>query len=69
MSPTFLHAYGLCCKMSDPKRTDGATSGSNIVNPAGANRKGPTTRQQWVADTMAAAARLGTQSVCQDRIK
>ena len=56
MNPTFLHGYGLCCRMSDPNQPDDVTSGSNVVNPTDTRRQGPTTRQQSTAGAMAHAA-------------
>ena len=43
-------------RMSDTNQPDDVTSGSNVVNPPGADRQGPTTRQQSAADAMANAA-------------
>ena len=56
VNPTFLHGYGLCCRMSDPNQPDDVTSGSNVVNPTDTRRQGPTTRQQSTAGAMAHAA-------------
>ena len=55
-NPTFLHGYGLCCRMSDPNQPDDVTSGSNVINPPHNGRQGPTTRQQSTADAIAQAA-------------
>ena len=30
VNPTFLHGYGLCCRMSDPNQPDDVTSGSTM---------------------------------------
>ena len=56
VNPTFLHGYGLCCRMSDTNRSEDITSGSNIVNPPDTGCQGPTTRQQSTADAVAQAA-------------
>ena len=56
VNPTFLHGYGLCCRMSDPNQPDDITSGSNVINPPGTGRQGPTTRHQSTVDAMAQAA-------------
>ena len=56
MNPTFLHGYGVCCRMSDPNQPDDVSSGSNIINTPDTKRQGPTTRQQSTAGAMAQAA-------------
>ena len=55
-NPTFLHGYGLCCRMSDPNQPNDVTSGSNVVNPPDTGRHGRTTRQQSAVDALAQAA-------------
>ena len=60
VNPTILHGYGLCCRMSDTKRSDDVTSGSNIVYPPNTGRQGPRTRQQSTADALAHVAAAAT---------
>ena len=55
-NPTFLHGYGLCCRMSDPNQPDDVTSGSNVINPPDTCRQRPTTWQQSTVDAVAQAA-------------
>ena len=65
VNPTYLHGYGLCCRMSDLNHDNNTASGSNIVNPLDAGRQGPTTRQQSVANAMANAAAAAVAVVAQ----
>ena len=56
MNPTFLHGYGLYCRMPNPNQPDDVASGSNVPNPRDTGRQGPQTRQQSAANAMANAA-------------
>ena len=62
MNPTFLHGYGLCCRLSDPNHPDDVTSGSNVPNPPDVGRQGPQTRQQSTEHAMAGAAAAAAQA-------
>ena len=65
MNPTYLHGYGLCCRMSGHNHDDDTASSSNIVNPPDAGRQGPTTRQQKIANAMANTATAAEAAVAQ----
>ena len=64
MNPTFMHGYGLCCRMSNPNQPDDVTSGSIVVDPPDTGRQGPTTRQHSTVGAMehAAAAAAAAQA-------